>query len=127
MVERLVKLGWRKAGTNDGLVGLLDISAQARGGGGYSSCHPNCGADMLSAFAGIVLIIVIYCALKPAFQDAYEKRNALRYHIALRRQCVCIVALIGTLFVGPVGIIVIVIGTGILWYKIANLKTKNLR
>jgi hypothetical protein len=90
---------------------LLDSSAYARGGhGGYSSCHYNCGWDILTAFALFLLVILLYQAAKFALT---QNKNAKDIGVSALILLACAGVAIGALFIGPLlmlgGIIAVVI------------------
>jgi hypothetical protein len=80
--------------------GWLDTAAYARGGG-YNSCHYNCGWNMLSGLAIIVLIGVCCALIKYAWMERRFVPGILAFVL-------CGGLLVGVAFVGPV---VMVVGT----------------
>jgi hypothetical protein len=86
---------------------LFDMSAHARGGhGGYSSCHYNCGWNMLSALCAFILFGGVWAIIKGTWKDGGFIWGSLA--IALGGGVA-----IATLLIGPVvivgGIIAVVV------------------
>ena len=75
---------------------FLDSSAYARGGHGYSSCHPNCGSSFLTGIALIVLAMLLYQGAKFAFTESGN------LGVSALVLVLCGGVAIGALFVGPV-------------------------
>jgi hypothetical protein len=77
---------------------------------------------MLSAIAGIALIMAVYFLVTLGFQHAYAKRDVKSFSYGVAIVMVCGVALIGALFLGPIIVVAGIVAVGILWYNLPNLK-----
>jgi hypothetical protein len=76
----------------------LDTAAYARGGG-YNSCHYNCGWDMLSGVSAFILLGIGLAALNYVWRE----RSIMGAVVAVG---VCVGLLAGISFVGPIVMVV---------------------
>jgi hypothetical protein len=76
----------------------LDTAAYARGGG-YNSCHYNCGWDMLSGVSAFILLGIGLTALNYVWRE----RSIMGAVVAVG---VCVGLLAGISFVGPIVMVV---------------------
>jgi predicted DNA repair protein MutK len=100
----------------DTLWALLDMSAQARGY--VSSCTHDCSPSLLSVIGGIVLVIGAIALVTTAVQEAYAKRDLKSVAAMLAWVLFAAASLVGALFVGPVLIILGIVGLGFAWHKL---------
>ena len=76
----------------------LDTAAYARGGG-YNSCHYNCGWDMISGVSAFILLGIALTALNYVWRE----RSLVGGFVAVG---LCVVLLAGVTFVGPIVMVV---------------------
>jgi hypothetical protein len=77
---------------------------------------------MLSAIAGVLLIIAAYFFVTLGFQEAYAKRDVKSFSYSIAIVVVCGAALIGALFLGPIIVVAGIIALGILLYNLSNMR-----
>jgi hypothetical protein len=92
---------------------LFDMSAYARGGH-YSSCHYNCGWNLLNGFALIVLVPILYQLAKWALTGMQPLKD---YGVAAGVLSFCVLVTGGALFLGPL-LVVVLIGGAIVLFAI---------
>jgi maltodextrin utilization protein YvdJ len=97
-------------GIMDALSTIFDMAAHARGGGHYtSSCHYNCGWDMLTALSLFVLVPCLWILAKTSltgiksFKDVYLAAGVLAF---------CALVIVASIFLGPVIVILIMVVGG---------------
>ena len=90
----------------DALAALFDMSAHAHGGHYYSSCHYNCGWDMLTGIALIVLVPSLYQLAKASLMDMKSMKD---YGVAAGTLSFCALVVIAALFLGPIIVILLII------------------
>jgi hypothetical protein len=76
----------------------LDTAASARGGG-YTSCHYNCGWNLLSGISAFILFGIGLTALNYVWRE----RSFIGAVVAV---CVCVCLVAGVSFVGPIVMVV---------------------
>jgi hypothetical protein len=97
----------------NGLAALFDTCAWARGGQHYSSCHHSgCGWDILSAFVGFILLGCLYQLAKVTMSAGFGS--------GVLGVAFCALVLLGMLFIGPIAVIALLIGGGVLLWKGAD-------
>jgi uncharacterized membrane protein len=99
----------------DTLWALLDMSAQARGG--YVCTH-DCSPSLLTVIGGVVLVIGAIALVTTAAQEAYAKRDLKSFSAVLAWVLFATASFAGALFVGPVPIILGIVGLVFVWHKL---------
>jgi len=105
---------------------LLDMSAHARGGY-VSLCTHNCSPNFASVIGGTVLTIGAFAIVKSALVEAFEKRDLKTVAIMFVIVLFAVAALIGALVLGPIPIILGIIGMFFAWHKLTKMNAKNPR
>ena len=94
----------------EAMAALFDLSAWARGGHSYSSCHHSgCGWETLSAVAGFFLMVMLYQLAKGMMSEGWGP--------GIIAVSFCAVVLLGMMFIGPIGVIGLLIGGAVLFWK----------
>jgi hypothetical protein len=99
----------------DTLWALLDMSAQARGG--YACTH-DCSPSLISIIGGVVLVIGATALVTTAVREANAKRDLKSVSAVLAWVLFAAASLAGALFVGPVLIILGIVGLVFAWHKL---------
>jgi len=94
-------------GIMDALSATFDMAAHARGGGHYtSSCHYNCGWDMLTALSLFVLVPCLWILAKISLTGIKSLKDA---GLAAGVLAFCALVIVASIFLGPVIVILIIV------------------
>jgi len=91
----------------DALNAIFDMAAHARGGGHYtSSCHYNCGWDILTALSLFVLVPALWILAKTSVTSVKSLKDA---GIAAGVLAFCALVIVASLFLGPLIVLVAIV------------------